>query len=362
MQMNRRLFGLSAAAATLVGTAKPSLAASASSREFAAPRDPVLSYEGRTADMGDNVVRLGFPGVVVRVRFHGPRLILKTTASTDNLYVDIRIDGAAPKLVHLSKRAQDLLVYDGPSGEHIAEIARRNESWEGVSDVLGAIVPNGRFLPPPTLPSKKLLFIGDSITCGAACDVARDDPREDMSIHDAQKSYGKLLATRLDAQCHLVSCGGRGLIRDWQNIRTGINAQQFYGLAAPDEPSKPWNAASYVPDAVGIMLGTNDFNPGIPDQVEYVSTFVAFVQNIQADAPHAPIFLIDSPIVTDGDLPKRTVLGDYLDQVVRQVKSPTVSHAAIKHYAGRPGNGHPIAEDHVDIANELEPLFRKALA
>lgn len=361
MILSRRLFSLSAAAASLIAT--PALAAKRAAPTSDVPAlSPLLSFEGRTAVMATGMVRAGFPGVVLRIRIDGPRLVLKTAASTDNLYVNIRVDGGAPKMVHLVKGTQDLTVYDGPAGEHMIEIARRNESWEGVWDITSAQTPGGRFLPPPSLPARRLMFIGDSITCGAACDVARDDPREDMTVNDAQKTYAKLLARRLNAQCHLVAYGGRGVIRDWQGIRDTRNAPQFYELAAPDEPAIIWDPANYVPDAIGVMLGTNDFNQGIPDQNEFINAYVDFLEKVRRDAPKAAIFLIDSPIVSDGDIPKRTVLTAYLNDVIKRLNTPLVAHAPVAHYPGRPGNGHPIGEDHIGIANELEPLFLKVLS
>ncbi len=361
MSISRRRFALSAGALALA--AQPVLARTkpAPAPKDAAARSPLLSYEGRTATLADGTVRAGFPGVVLRARFDGTKLVLKTAASSDNLWLDISVDGAAPKMVRLSKGAQQLAVFEGAAGTHSVEIARRNESWEGVWDISGATVEGTGFLAPPALPAKKLMFIGDSITCGAACDVARDDPREDMTVNDAQKTYAKLLAKRLNTQVHLVSYGGRGVIRDWQGIRDTNNAPQFYERAAPDEAGSLWNPADYVPDAIGIMLGTNDFNQGIPDQNEFINAYVEFVEKVRRDAPKAPVFLMDSPIVTDGDIPKRTVLLSYLNDIVKRVNSPLVSHAPVKPYPGRPGNGHPIAEDHIGIADELEPLFRKAL-
>ncbi|WP_443750224.1 GDSL-type esterase/lipase family protein [Asticcacaulis solisilvae] len=365
MTVSRRHFALSAGAFALA--AGPAFArASGKAKASPAPkevqaRSPLLSYEGRTADMGDGTVRAGFPGVVLRTRFDGTKLTLKTAASSDNLYLDISVDGGAPKMVHLAKGAQQLVAFEGTAGTHTVEIARRNESWEGVWDIAGATVEGGGFVTPPDLPAKKLMFIGDSITCGAACDVARDDPREDMTVNNAQKTYAKLLAKRLNTQVHLVSYGGRGLIRDWQGIRDTNNAPQFYERAAPDEAGPLWNPANYVPDAIGIMLGQNDFNQGIPDQNEFVNAYVEFVEKVRRDAPKAVVFLIDTPIATDDAIPRRTVLQAYIDEVVRRLRSPLVSHANIKHYAGRPANGHPIAEDHIGIADELEPLFKKAL-
>ena len=317
MSIDRRGFGLSSLAAGLVAAA-PAMAKPktkpAPEPLTVTPRNPYLQWEGRTADLKDGTVRAGFPGVALRVRFHAAKLTLATMASSDTVYLDVAIDGGAPSVVKLTKGLQDWVAFAGEAGDHYVEITRRNESWQGVWDVAGASLDQGRFL-----------------------------------------------AARLGTQCHLVACGGRGLTRDWQGISSGVNAPQFYERAAPDDATPLWDHQSYVPDAIGICLGTNDFSQGIPDENGFTAAFVEFVEKIRRDAPAAHIFLMDSPIVTDGDVPKRTVLGAYIDEIVRRLGSPLVSHAAVSHYAGRPSNGHPIAEDHIGIANELEPKFRAAL-
>jgi len=183
-----------------------------------------------------------------------------------------------------------------------------------------------------------------------------------MSINNAQKSFGKVLSSQLGTQCHLVSYGGRGVYRDWQGIQAINNAPQFYVRSAPDEPKLLWNSASYVPEAIGICLGTNDFNQGIPDQNDFINTYVEFLDKIRRDAPRAQIFVMNSPMLTDGDIPKSTVCKAYLDEVVRRSNSSLVQRAPIGHYPGRTSNSHPIAEEHIAIAAELEPLFRRALA
>ena len=370
MKIDRRSFGLLAGAAAFAASspvlAKAKAGTSDSSALTRGPRDLALSYEGRTADMtaadGTAIVRASFPGVVLRINFSGGKLLLKTIASSDNVYLDVSVDGGPPKLVHLSAGQQDLVVFEGAYSDHALQIARRTESWEGQWDVVGATLDKGRFLPASPLPTRKLMFIGDSITCGAGTDVTRDDQRQDMSVNDAQKSFGKVLATKLGTQCHLVSYGGRGVYRDWQGIQAINNAPQFYDRAAPDEPTLVWNPANYVPDAIGICLGTNDFNQGIPDQNDFINTYVEFVEKIRRDAPSAKIVIINSPMVTDGDIPKRTVCGAYLDEVVRRASSPLVVRGNIAHYPGRTSNSHPIGEEHVAIAAELEPLFRSAVA
>ena len=326
--------------------------------------DARISYEGRTAPGTDHQVRLGFPGIVVRVRASAPELHVRIEASSDTVLFNLAVDGKDEPRVQLKKGANDVVLCRGlAAGTHEIELTRRNESWQGVCAILGFDAPGGAILAAPALPQRKLMFIGDSITCGEGTEPEASPDSRSPLREDAAASFGMKLARRFHAQCELVSYGGRGVIRDWQGIRATTNAPQFYELALPDDPTARWDPSRYVPDAIGICLGTNDFSQGIPDQNEFVNAYVEFIRKIQRDAPKAPIFLIDSPILTDGpgQPPKRTALGAYIDEVVTKVGSPLVQHAVVSHYKGAPDNAHPTGADHTGIANELEPVFRKAL-
>jgi lysophospholipase L1-like esterase len=135
-------------------------------------------------------------------------------------------------------------------------------------------------------------------------------------------------------------------------------------IVLPDDPTARWDHARYVPDAIGVELGQNDFSTGIPDQVEYVTAYVQFVEKLRRDAPQAVIFLMQSPMQSDqpnADDARRAALRACLTQVVARVHSPKVMLAPVRYHPGVPGNGHPSGADHVAMADELEPLFRKAL-
>ena len=328
-----------------------------------------IVVEGRYAP-SNGIVRLGFCGTVLHFRYHGSRLAMRVKASSDEVYFDVGVDGAGPVRLRAHAGEADYpLLNEAVAGDHLFEITRRSESWQGTCEIIGFdLGPGGRLLAPPPLPARKLMFIGDSITCGAATDIRPDDPLKGRTAHEdqtsnARLSYGKILAHQLNAQCMLVSYGGRGVIRDWQGIRNINNAPQFYELALPDDPSCLWRQNSYEPDAIAICLGTNDFNQGVPDENEFVNAYVEFIRKIRRDSPNARIFLLDSPMLDDaeGKTPKRTVLHAYLQEIAAKVNSPQVQLASVSHYAGIPGNGHPTRTDHESIAKELEPQFRQAL-
>lgn len=336
------------------------LAAAARAAEWPAD-DPHVSYEGRYALGAHHEARLGFPGITIRLRTTATTLRMKVRASSDDVFFNVSVDGQPSRRVRVPRGDSELTLLDGATaGVHEIEVVRATESWQGVCDIEGFAAPAGALLAPPPLPSRRLMFIGDSITCGEG--VIPNAPGLTAAERtDASQSYGMRLARRLHAQCDLVAYGGRGVIRDWQGIRATNNAPQFYELALPDDPKSWWDPKRYVPDAIGICLGTNDFSQGIPDENEFVNGYVEFIRKIQRDAPHAIIFVIDSPILVDAETPKRTACNGYLDEVVRLVDSPNVRRAHVRHYPGSEGDAHPIGSEHALIANELEPLFRAAL-
>ena len=324
-----------------------------------------ITYEGRYAVDSAGEVQLGFPGVTAHLRFRASALTLRANASDDDLYFDVSVDGAAPTLLALHKGAGEYVVFQSAAAaEHTIALTRRNESWQGIITLLDfTLGVGGEWLSAPVLPRRKMMFIGDSVTSGelTAYEAGRDTRAKINS--NGRLSYGMILARRLGAQCHLVSYGGRGIIRDWQGIRDTRNAPQFYELALPDDPAARWDHRRYVPDAIGIQLGTNDFSQGIPDQNEFVNAYVQFIEKVRRDAPDALIFVMDSPMVGDDSNrgPRRTALHAYLEQIVARARSVKVILAPLPHYPGVPGNTHPTGREHEAIAAELEPLIRGAL-
>lgn len=323
--------------------------------------DPNIWIEGRYASGAQHAVKLGFPGVTLHLRANASSASI-SLAVTKVADFDVSVDGSEPRCVPLKDGDTVLNLFSYPAGGvHDVEIWRRTESWQGTCELRALELNESGALLPITAPKLRLMFIGDSITCGAAVLPSATGDLYDPLRSDARLSYGQVLARKLGAQCHLVSYGGRGLVRDWQGLLTINNAPEFYDRALPDDPSAPWDFHSYVPDAIGICLGTNDFNQGIPDENVFVNTYVQFVAKIRRDAPNAVIFLVDSPMLTDGASPKRSVLSAYIEEAVAHIGSPQVRHIQLPHYHGGSDNPHPTAADHLQIAKFLEPYFAKAL-
>jgi lysophospholipase L1-like esterase len=326
------------------------------------PSDPRIAYMGRVAFVGDEAV-MGFPGITIRFVYRGPAPVLLFTAGSGDCYFNLACNGWDPVVIHLAEGKNEVALPTGPApaGGWLVELVRRTEAWQGVASFRGLLLPPGcELLKPPAWPSRKLMFIGDSITCG---EYIERFPPEDISTPfstNAARSYGMLLGRWLKAQVHLVSYGGRGVMRDWQGKTDCANAPQFFNRTLPDDPNSHWNHEDYVPDAIVVCLGTNDFSKDLPDEAVYLKAYDDFVGEIRAVYPRAALVLAESPIF--GDVPgtpdraKRDLLRRVLDAVVarrRAAGDRRIVVGPVAHYPGTPGNAHPVAFQHEQIADQL---------
>lgn len=123
----------------------------------------------------------------------------------------------------------------------------------------GAFVANAdpplRGLP---LVDRRLEFIGDSITAsygigGFAPCTARPWNQE------AARSYPQLICSALEAECHVQSWSGRGLVKNYDLEEPGTHMPEIERRTWASVVGSPeWDFAKWVPQAVWINLGTND--------------------------------------------------------------------------------------------------------
>jgi lysophospholipase L1-like esterase len=328
---------------------------------------------GRVERARGGRLRFGYPGVTLRLRVEGSSLAMRAGSSTANSRLGLIVDGGPPRVIRLPAGEARVPLADGmTAGVHSLELFHRTETWQGIVTVAGfELGPGARLLPPDRPPQRRLLFIGDSVTCGEGTDRPADGAMKDAaSTSNGYLSYGMVLGRTLDAQVHLVCYGGRGLIRDWRGKTNVANAPTFFDLAiAADSRGArvPWDHAGYVPDVVVVSLGTNDFNLALgqlPAREEYVTAYLAFVRAIRGRYPRARVFLTEGAIVDDEEdptRPRKTVLAGYLAETVRRLGDENVRVVPATHYPGDAYNPHPTAAQHLEMARDLEPVVRRAM-
>jgi lysophospholipase L1-like esterase len=325
--------------------------------------DPHFSYMGRCAFDAAGAAALGFPGVTIRFAYRGPAPTLLFNAGSPYCAFNLSVNGWEPVVVRLPEGPSEFVLPSGvaPAEGWVVELVRRNEAWQGVATLRGVRLPPGCELRPvPALPKRKLLFIGDSMTGGERIDRLPPENDDTPRTANASRAFGMLLGRRLEAQVHLVSYGGRGVMRDWQGKTDTATAPEFFERTLPDDARSRWDHRAYVPDAVVICLGQNDLNAGLIDEAVFTAAYERLVARIHEVYPKAGLVLAESALQSEdpasGDAPKRALLRRCIETIVARQRAAGFKRIAVAPVHKQPGTaveGHPVAFQHEQIALQL---------
>lgn len=317
--------------------------------------DALSTSMGRSDIASDGSVRFGYPGVSFYLDFEGKTLSFDAISSGSQSVLEVRVDDSEPRLVALSMALQHVvLIGDTRSGRHHVEIMHRSETWHGIVSIREFFF-DGNLIPGRPLSQRKIMFLGDSVTCGEAID--RVDGGNKTSLwSNPRLSYGMLAASELHAQAALVCYGGRGLVRSWNGKTDELNLPDFFQLAIAD-PANPvrWDHRRYDPDVIVCAIGTNDFAVGIPERDAYVNAYAALVRTLLSLHKHAQIVLTEGALL-DGY--KKAVLSTYLTETVARVADRRVQVVHSQHYPGDANDAHPTRTQHAAMARELATQLR----
>jgi lysophospholipase L1-like esterase len=342
--------------------ATPTLAANAPT---VSPSDSRIQVTGRVDNSDPAYVRIAYPGVTLRFRFTGNFAVVQLTSDQDDTYVATIVEGGKPQLHRLTKGPNEIEISaaDLGPGPHTVQVVKRTEPWQGTLTFTGLrFGTNVSLVDPQPLPQRKLLFIGDSVTCGAGIDNWPVCPTETNRHSNGYDAYGMVLGRRLDAQSELVCYGGRGVVRDYLGHRNVLNAPQFFAYSIPSEDpavQAKWVDDGWIPDAIVISLGTNDWNLQKTDPLtkeEFVSKYLGLVHDVRVHYPHAWIVLTQGSIVSD------PVLSQWVQETVKRVNDSRVVWFASRHFSGSTCDAHPDKMQHLQIADDLEAELRKLLS
>ena len=334
-----------------------------------APNDAHFSYMGRVA-LDETAASMGFPGIALSFVYTGAAPTLLFDASGPDNYFNLSCNGWAPVVIRLKAGENRIALPTGraPASGWKIELTRRTESWMGTCKFRGLeFTDGGGLLPAPDLPARKILVIGDSITCGEYLECFPPENEHSQRSTNAARSYGMLLGRWLNAQVHLVGYGGQGIIRDWSGKEGTPLLPLIFERALPDDPASVWDHTRFSPDLILVNDGT-DYDAGVPDADKLYAAFDAFVARLRAVHPKAFILLCESSFHADeiaGQPPgSRALYGRLLDRIVRhrqELGDKRVSIARAHYYPGTPADGHLVAFQHEQLALELMESIRPAM-
>jgi hypothetical protein len=369
-----------------------------------AATDPNLLYAGRISYANAQQPKFSLAATTITARFVGTgvSVLIKDEYryGTFQNYYDVSLDGGPAMKVTLTG---DASMYEYPiasnldNAHHTIVVAKRTEPNVGAGFFVGLNVA-GEIEPPPDRPSRRIEFIGDSITSGAGVEASnQNDPAcmadsgYALALMDANEAYNADTARDLGAEAHILGVSGIGLTRNYtSNPANDLRPMpQVYDLLFPEltdtSAANTWDTTTWVPDAVVVALGTNDFSPGdnppltaagtpadarpLMDVPTFVAAYVTFVDKLRAFYPNAHIFAMGSPMLVDnwptqGLYKSRTDL----ENAIAMVESHYAAAGDLKVHkvsiAKVPGTGcgtHPGVAESKTIAAQLEAAIKSAL-
>jgi hypothetical protein len=139
---------------------------------FFAADHPFIQYTGRVDFENPKLPRFWQPGVYITAKFSGTPcdVILQDEVlwGKNQNYLEIVIDGKATRLQTKGKRDTIRVATDLSEGTHTISIYKNTEANIGYLEFAGFLCE--KLLLPDPKPTRKIEFIGNSITCGTGSD------------------------------------------------------------------------------------------------------------------------------------------------------------------------------------------------
>jgi lysophospholipase L1-like esterase len=321
--------------------------------------DPHIHYLGRIDFSNPQAPRFWAAGVYIKAKFKGSFCEImvndEVLYGTNHNYIEIAIDNQAPYRVRLTGKENTLKAGDGLTDtEHVVTICKDTESHMGYLDFIGFRCE--QLLPLPPEPWRKIEFIGNSITSGAAMDLSTTpcNTGQWYDQHNAYMAYGPRTARELNAQWQLTSVSGIGLIHSCCSM-TILMPQVFDKLYLVKDSIR-WDFKRYQPDVVTICLGQND---GIQDSLTFCNAYVKFIGTLREKYPKADIICLSSPMA---DAKLVAVLKNYLTGISNFENNHGDKKVHRFFFSKQFHNGcggHPDIEEHQQIARELTAYIRQ---
>jgi lysophospholipase L1-like esterase len=183
-------------------------------------------------------------------------------------------------------------------GAHELSLHRLTEAMFGETHFLGAILDDdgGALLSPPPPRDRRLELVGDSITCGYGADAADAYEPFTAETENHAASYGALTARALEAEAITVAWSGKGVYRNYDGGRRET-MPELYDRILAERRDPRWDFAAWIPAAVIINLGTNDFAPGDPGPA-FGDAYHAFLRRLRAQYPSAHLVCTLGPVMS----------------------------------------------------------------
>ena len=342
------------------------------------PTDQHILYTGRISFTNPERPAWNFPGVQIIAAFEGTSL--RMLAKPRSGYFMAQIDQAEPfKVAFCGERDSVVTLATAlPDGRHTVRLMYVIEGYEFYPEFWGFVLDKGcSLVDAPALPSRKIEFIGNSITCGYGNEGLKKEEHFDYATENHYYSYASITARNLEAQHWVVARSGIGAYRNYDGPKTGnpdsnMPVQYEYtGYAWKPELRKEatflrekWDFSRYQPDVVCINLGTNDLSTPNYDLKLLKKGYQKLLKMVRQHNPKAKIVLLTGSMLYNQELQIAKQLLDEVTAEAHKAGDNEIYRFDMNHIDGEAflGNDwHPNVYQDEKMAGELTPYLRKLM-
>lgn len=254
---------------------------------------------GRTGRKNDCLL-LEWSGSGFAVRVTGSAVEIRLRAAVKEEqqppYIRIWIDGEEREYRPVSGSVS--LRFRLGEGEHLIRLIRLSEPLTVAPvEVISLRLEGDDHMPPallePPVPSsRRIEFIGDSLTCGFGITgrpyaVTGEPGRFLTKEEDVTKTYAGVTAAYFQADARYTAASGTGVCNNHPDTATELRIPQLFALVSPAAETK-WDPSLWQPQVVVINAGTNDYRGNTtPDELH--TGVMALLEKVRRAYPEAAI-------------------------------------------------------------------------
>ena len=342
------------------------------------PTDPKIQYAGRISFTNPERPAWNFPGIQIVAAFEGTSL--RMLAKPRSGYFVAQVDQAEPfKVAFRGERDSVVTLATAlPNGVHMVRLMYAIEGYEFFPEFWGFVLDKGcKLVEAPALPTRKIEFIGNSITCGYGNEGLKKEEGFDYATENHYYSYASITARNLEAQHWVVARSGIGAYRNYAGPKTGnpesnmLAQYEYVGYAwKPDLRkeatflSEKWDFNRYQPDVVCINLGTNDLSTPNYDLKLLKQNYQQLLKTVRQHNPKAKIVFLTGTMLGKKESDIQQKILDEVTAEAQKAGDKEVYRFDIAPIAGDAWYGndyHPNIDEDEKMASELTAYLRSLM-
>ncbi|MEI9940348.1 MAG: SGNH/GDSL hydrolase family protein [Pseudomonadota bacterium] len=340
------------------GSAGQSSAGAGQSGAGAAPVGP--HFIGRFDQSKPDAPVFAWPGTAISLRFTGTAIGVTLSDNGNNVF-EVVLDGTHTVLALKAGMNKYALGSGLAAGAHELLLYRRTEASFNETTFNGFDVASSAYLAS-SVPTRRLEVIGDSISAGYGNEGVY--PCQFTAATENQYlSYEAIAARAVNAELYTEAWSGIGMLHNYDGTTTGVMPER-YPRTLPERATSTWDFDKFVPDAVVINLGSNDFSTGDPGAA-FQTAYLKFVSDLRVHYPSARFFLALGPMLS-GDSYNQAAA--YLKAVIAARATAGDKNLTFLEFGTQDTNAdgigcdyHPSLKTHQKMADKLQAALKADL-